>query len=208
MISKAQSSGFQREAPPQLTPKLTAMERTMLRWVVLDPGDKVLDANTQDGLLLEYLYRNMECEICGVSTSMEHVKQSRSRLQHADIIYARAEDIPWRESSFDAVLLRKGRGMSDHWPILLEEILRVLKPGGQFLLGTVYCPSPLRQVAGLFASEGEDSIFGWTQSKTDMVDSMQRAGFQQVTWQRANIASGVLIGWKPLSAEVEAEPKA
>ena len=201
MISKVQSKEIHRETAPLARTKLSAVERGMLRWVVLDPGDKVLDANTKDGLMLEYLYRNMECEVCGISSSMERVKQSRSLLQQADIVFASAEDIPWREGSFDAVMMRKERNFDESRLKTLKEILRVLKPGGQFLLGTPYCPTPLRQVVGFFAGDADDHAPPWTQGKSEILRLMKKAGFQQVSWQQSELVSGVAIGWKEVAGQ-------
>ena len=198
MISKVQSKEFRREAVLAPRPKLDSVERGMLRWVMLDPGDRVLDANARDGLMLEYLYRNMECEICGLSGNMEQVKESRSRLQNADVMYADAQDIPWREDSFDAVMLRKERGGKDRLHRILEEILRVLKPGGQFLLGTAYCPPPLRRFAGIFAQEEEEQTPAWMHGKKETLQLMRVAGFQELSWQQGDLVSAVAIGWKPL----------
>ena len=199
MISKVQSKEHHHEAALSVSAKLSPVERGMIRWAVLDPGDKVLDANTKDGLMLEYLYRNMECEVCGISTSMERVKKSRSLLRQADIVFASAEDIPWREGSFDAVMLRKERNFDEARMKALKEILRVLKPGGQFLLGTPYCPTPLRQVAGFFAGEGEENAPPWTQGKAEILELMKKAGFQQVSWQQSDLLSGVAVGWKQMA---------
>ena len=203
MITKVQSKELHRDRAPSARAKLSAVERSMLRWAVLDPGDKVLDANTRDGLMLEYLYRNMECEICGISASMERVKQSRGLLRQADIVFASAEDIPWREGSFDAVLMRKERNMDETRPKMLREVLRGLKPGGQFLLGTPYCPPPFRQVAGFFAGDGGDHAPPWTQGKTEILRLMKKAGFQQVSWQQSELASGVAIGWKEVAPQAQ-----
>ncbi|NLV57373.1 MAG: methyltransferase domain-containing protein [Clostridiales bacterium] len=201
MISKVQSKEYHHEAALSANVKLSPVERGMVRWAVLDPGDKVLDANTNDGLMLQYLYRNMECEVCGISTSMERVRRSRSLLGQADIIFANAEDIPWREDSFDVVMMRKERNFDETRLKMLMEILRVLKPGGQFLLGTPYCPAPIRQMIGLFAGDGEDQAPPWSQGKSEIMGWMKKAGFQQVSWQQADLLSGVAIGWKRMTEQ-------
>ncbi len=205
MISEVESKELHHEASLVIRTKtkLSSMERGMLRWVVLDPADKVLDVNTKDGLLLEYLYRNMECEICGISSDMEQVKQIRSRLQHADIVYAHAQDIPWREGSFDAVFLRKEQGNSDPYRPVLVEALRVLKPGGQFLMGAACFPALLRQLAGVFSGEGDEAAPPWMQSRGEVLDLLTKAGFQQISWQQVDLGTGVAIGWKAMEEKAE-----
>ena len=78
----------------------------MLKWAVVDPGDRLLDANIGSGMMAEYLRRNMQCEVCGVSDNMESVRAARSRLQNSDIVYAVPGDIPWHEEVFDTVLMK------------------------------------------------------------------------------------------------------
>ncbi len=204
MITKAQGHKLTHEAIIAVRPKLSAMERGMLTWVVLDPGDKVLDVNSKDGLMLEYLARHMECEICGVSSNMEHVKQVRTRLQNADIMYSGSEDIPWRENTFDAVFMRKAKQEEPVWEKIFQEALRVLKPGGQFLLGVTCYPAPFRQLASLLAPEQREVESAAFQSKQDWLKAVQSAGFQQGTWQQTDITGGLIIGWKPMVAEKDA----
>ena len=119
-------------------------------------GDKVLDAYVGNGLMLEYLQRNMECEVCGVSDDMQCVRTSRSRLRNADIVYASREDIPWKEDTFDSVYLKIVT--SSPTEAALEEILRVLKPGGQLLIGFRTIPAPFRQVASLLRADADDEL--------------------------------------------------
>ncbi len=198
MISKVQSKELHSEAVMTARPKLTTLERGMLTWVVLDPGDRVLDVNTRDGLMLEYLQRNMECDVCGMASTMEQVKRSRSRLQNADIVYGQAEDIPWRENSFDAVLVRKNGQEKDAWNRVLKEVSRVLKPGGQLLIGATCYPAPIRQIANLLLSDHDAEIRQPYESKSEVIQTLQDAGYAQVTWQQADLVSGIAIGWKLL----------
>ena len=63
MITKAQSKRYAPQPSLDKKPKLSAMERGMLRWSTAERGDKVLDVHVGTGLMLEYLNRNMECEL-------------------------------------------------------------------------------------------------------------------------------------------------
>ena len=201
MISKAQDYQIQNGSAVAVRPKLTALERGMITWAVLDPGDKVLDMNPCDGLMLEYLARYMECEVCGISNHMESVKQTRTRLQNADILYAQMEDIPWRENSFDIVFLRRMNQEESDWDAAIKETLRVLKPGGQFLLGATCYPAPLRPVVNLFSTENSRLPRPLFQSKTEWIQFLTEAGYEQVTWEQVSLSSGVAIGWKPFTLE-------
>ena len=204
MITKAQGYKIEKEASLAARSKLSVMERGMLTWAMLDSGDKILDMNLRDGLMLEYLARNMECEICGISNDMEGVKYARARLQNADILYASPEDIPWREDSFHAVFLYGWKMDEDEWEKVLKETFRVMRPGGQLLLGAAHYPAPFRQVAHLFSREGTEMVDRPSQ-KGNWMKALKAVGYDQVTWQQLGFGNGIAIGWKPLKLDCEKE---
>lgn len=96
MITKVQGKTVSGELSVKACPRLNGLEKAMLKWAVVDPEDRVLDASVGRGLMAEYLRRNMQCEVCGVSSDMEDVRAARARLQSCDIVYAPVGDIPWR----------------------------------------------------------------------------------------------------------------
>ena len=134
MITKVQGKTVSGELSVKACPRLNGLEKAMLKWAVVDPEDRVLDASVGRGLMAEYLRRNMQCEVCGVSSDMEEVRSARARLQSCDIVYAPVGDIPWREGAFDTVLMQ-WKGDADSLDRMLGEVLRVLKPGGALLSG-------------------------------------------------------------------------
>ena len=203
MITKAQEYRLQNEAAFAVHPKLSMLERSMLRWAIIDPGDKVLDVNPKNGSLLGYLARHMECDICGISGNMESVKQTRICLQNADVLYAHAEDIPWRDNSFHTVFLRKTKLDDFNWKQSLKEALRVLKPGGQLLVG-INEMAVLRRLATNIFGDGVEGDPYSLQGKAEWMKALTEAGYRDVTWQSTGFASSVAIAWKPLEKELEA----
>lgn len=195
MISKAQSKRYSPR--PALEPKLklSALERGILRWSVAERGDKVLDAYVVNGLMLEYLQRNMECEICGVSDDMEQVRISRSRLENADICYASREDIPWRANTFDSIYVNVAAAPLSE--ATLAEILRVLKPGGQLLMGFSTLPAVLRLFAGLFRPDVEEELTK-PGIRSQALKLIIAHGMSQITCQRIDFVNSVVIAWKPI----------
>jgi len=195
MITKAQSKRYAAQASLYRKPKLTALEKGLLRWSVAERGDKVLDVHIGNGLMLEYLNRNMECEICGISDDMECVRLSRSRLMNADIAYATREDIPWKENTFDSVYVKMVSAPVTEQA--LSEAMRVLKPGGQLLVGLKTLPTPFRQLAAWLRNEGNEELMR-PKTRDKMLKTMNRLGWKQITWQPTDLLHSVCIGWKPL----------
>ena len=154
MITKVQGKTVSGELSVKARPRLNALEKAMLKWAVVDPEDRVLDASVGRGLMAEYLRRNMQCEVCGVSADMEDVRAARARLQSCDIVYAPVGDIPWREDAFDTVLMQ-WRGNADSLDRMLSEALRVLKPGGQLVLGTACWPAAMNALRRWMAVSAE-----------------------------------------------------
>ncbi|MBQ7826235.1 MAG: class I SAM-dependent methyltransferase [Clostridia bacterium] len=191
MITKVQGKTLASEIAVSQEPKLTALERGMLRWAVVDPDDKLLDANVGAGMMAEYLRRNMQCEVCGVSDNMEHVRYARSRLQTCDIVYAPAGDIPWREDSFDTILMRVANEEPELLCRMFAEAHRVLKPGGQLILGAACYPAWLNAVIGLFSSEEKQPL-----RHSRLEEMLRQEKLESITWQRTGPGCGVMIAWK------------
>ena len=181
MITKAGSRTYEAIAYPSMRPRLSAMERGLLKWAVIDRDDRVLDVGLGNGLMVDYLRRNMECEVCGVSDNMELVRQTRSLVCSADLVYAAPGDIPWRDGAFHSVLMRSRRMEAEGFRMQMEEVKRVLKDGGQLVLG-IEC-LPRRQAE----------------------DTLAQLGFEHFSWERVSFDCGVLICWKHTRNEAHPE---
>lgn len=191
MITRVQGKTLAGEIAVRKEPRLTALERSMLRWAVVDPDDRLLDANVGSGMMAEYLRRNMQCEVCGVSDRMEQVRSARDRLQSCDIVYAPAGDIPWREDAFDTVLMKMDAEEPETIERMLAEAKRVLRPGGQLILGVMCWPAAMAAAASFLFSEDRRPI-----RMREVQQMLNKAAYEKVTWQRTGLRMGVMIGWK------------
>lgn len=194
MITKVQGKTLADGFVLPRTPRLSALERGMLKWAVIDPEDKVLDANIGSGMMAEYLRRNLLCELCGVSDKMEDVRAARARLQSCDIVYAAPGDIPWREDAFDTVLMKLGGDGLEALRRMLTEAKRVLKPGGQLVLGTMCFPASIQ------GRGGEERRYFRLKPMRELLAQL---GFEKMSWQRTGLATGVVIAWKAQKSQVE-----
>lgn len=188
MISKAQEGTLRGELKTEAHARLSALERGMIKWAVIEPQDKVLDASVGSGMIAEYLKRNLQCEVCGVSDDMENVKQARSRLQSCDIVYASAGDIPWREDSFDTVLIRMDATEPEDVHKRVKEFRRVLKEGGQLVMGVQNALARMLTPAANL----EASVF----DRHALEGVLSAQEFTGMTYQRIGLLGGVLIAWK------------
>lgn len=186
MLTKTQVLGALPIAPG-MGQRMNAQMRACAAWASLEEHDKILDMSCGEGALLANLSGRYRLTICGMCDTPEQARAVRERLEDADVISARLEDIPWRDNTFDAVLLptplRKEARRA------LEEALRVLRMGGQMVLA-----APLWHMRG----DGEPR-------RRELMRLMQETGFEEVSFRAAGF-SGVIVGWKrgrlPKSAAV------
>lgn len=175
-------------------PRMRPLEKAMLRHAVFDPADKVLDANVCSGQVAEYLLRNMDCQVCGVSDRMEEIRRTRARMYGGDFVYAAVGDIPWQENTFDTVLLHPAEGGQEALRAQLKESSRVLKPGGQLVLGLKSVPASLQRIGQLFWENlsDEEPLPGVPAAQ----EAMEACRFEHISHIRAGLNGHVLIGWK------------
>ena len=193
MISKAGSRTYERTQCPPRHPRLSPMERCLLKWAVIDRDDRVLDVGLGNGLMAEYLLRNMECEVCGVADDMELVRSTRGLVRSADLVYAAAGDIPWRDQAFHTVLLRPSRMDGSAMENQLREVHRVLKEGGQLVMGMRNLPAPLQSAMDAMSEAEEETE---SVSRRQMKAMLSGLGFEQMSWHPCGIFSGALVAWK------------
>lgn len=194
MISKAGSRTYERAHFPSRHPRLSTMERCLLKWAVIDRDDRVLDVGLGNGLMAEYLLRNMECEVCGVADDMELVRSTRGLVRSADLVYAAAGDIPWRDQAFHTVILRPCRMEGSAMENQLREVHRVLKEGGQLVMGMKNLPAFFRTFMDTAAEITEEAAESAT--RRQMMRRLSQLGFEQFSWHPCGIFSGALVAWK------------
>lgn len=118
---------------------------------------KVLDIGTGPGWLLLSLHKqNLHFELVGADISASMVERAKANIQQADLSgqihveIADAKSMPFADDSFDAVI---STGSVHHWKYPLtsiNEIYRILKPGGYAFLYDIVSDIPkavLKQIA-------------------------------------------------------------
>lgn len=194
MLTKAGNRTYEGIYAPEMRPRLNAMERGILKWAVIDRDDRVLDIGLGNGMMVDYLRRNMECEVCGVSDNMELVRSTRALVCSADLVYAPVGDIPWRDGAFQTVLMRLKRMDADMLRLQLEEVSRVMKDGGQLVVGIECLPRVIGTVKRLLGDSMSQEPEAISRKKAEAM--LAELGFEHFSWQRIALECGVLICWK------------
>ncbi len=162
--------------PAERPVHLRRAERAVAAWVTLEEHERVLDLSCGDGALLSVLAEKYHLRVCGICETTEQAHAVRGRLDEADVLSARPMDIPWRDDAFDAVFSTRSARQYEDFDRVLDEVRRVLRPGGQFIM-----------VAPLSWEESN--------SPRPLMRRLQQAGFDNVSW-RMHLLTGVCIAWK------------
>lgn len=173
-------------------PSMSRLEKAMLSHASFEAGGKVLDANAASGRIAEYLLNQTDCQVCGVSDRMEEIRQIRTRFSKGDFAYAAIGDIPWQDATFDTILLHAAEGAIFSLREQFKECSRVLRTGGQLILGLKTLP-PLLIKAGHMLEmpcADEDNIA----SGEEIQKAMEACGFVDIARHPVALSGCVLVG--------------
>ncbi len=174
MLTKTEAMGYELAGKGQ---HLTSAMKACASWAAVEEHDKVLDMACGNGALLNHMNSKMRLTLCGMCDSADQARAVSEQLGGADVIAARMEDIPWRDDTFDVILLSASlRGEARR---VLSEVNRALRPGGQFVMASSvfsrYCV-------------GETN-------RREIMRLMQEAGFREVSFRITGLC-GAIVGWK------------
>lgn len=99
-----------------------------------NPDAKILDIGMGDGWTCNYMKNKFGCNVSGLTLSQQEADLANQRYPGIPYIVADVHDMPFDDNSFDVLL---SRDSFEHFlsPFLaLEEMWRILKPGGLLML--------------------------------------------------------------------------
>mgnify|MGYP005964497905 CR=1 FL=1 len=184
------------------------------------PGTKVLDIASGTGdLAMAFAKRAGEGNVVATDINHEMLALGKKRLEnqgyHCHAVEADAENLPFPESTFDIVTVSFGIRNMTHKDRALQEMFRVLKPGGRLLvlefskcdrwfkpIYDFYSFKFMPWVGGVVARDAHsyqylaESIRMHPDQKT-FAQMMKEVGFSEVHWK--NLTFGICalhIGYK------------
>ncbi|MGZ4389068.1 MAG: class I SAM-dependent methyltransferase [Gaiellaceae bacterium] len=134
--------------------------RAILDALALGPGDNLLEIGCGGGLLLRDALAT-GARATGLDHSEEMIELARGRAPAADVVLARAEELPFEDGTFTAVAMSIVFFFLDDPVPVLRECRRVLRPGGHVavyttapeLRGTPAAPEPLASRGHFYSDE-------------------------------------------------------
>ena len=141
------------------------------------PDAKVLDVCCGSGVVGNS-FRGKVGHITGLDLTPEMVKLSRTRLD--EVVQGDVYDIPFPEASFDLVCNREVLHLLPSPERPVSEVFRVLKPGGQFIVGQ-WVPFSEVDAAWMFRIvKKKQPLFFNNLMEADVVGLLEGAGFERI----------------------------
>lgn len=151
------------------------------------PFGSILDLGCGTGMALKLLLEKRSgIKAYGLDLSENMLKVAESRLgSKAELTKGDAENMPYKDGSFDTVLCIES---FHHYPEPLKassEIMRVLKPGGTFVLCDSTMKSPVRQIVNFFirfSHDGDVKIY----AENEIRSMFEETGFKNIQWHKTS----------------------
>lgn len=154
--------------------------RLALEGLEIQPETQVLDLCCGSGQATEILVERSH-HVTGLDASPFSIKRAQRNVPQAQYVEAFAEAMPFPDHQFDLVHTSAAlhEMQPDQLRKILQEVYRVLQPGGTFCLVDFHAPSNPLFLPGvylfLYLFETETA---WTLLKTDLVEVLRAIGFQ------------------------------
>jgi SAM-dependent methyltransferase len=152
----------------------------------LRPGDELLEVACGSGVFLAH-HAAQTGYVAGLDLSNVQIDLARRRLAErmasgtADIVKGDAAELPWEDERFSAVTCMGSMEAFPDPPLVLTEMVRVLRPGGRAVLAV-----GARVPEGTETHKVMDSIWVW--SEADARRMVEEAGFMDVSVTYADIS--------------------
>lgn len=105
-------------------------------------GGRILDVATEGGWFINKLkdaFKDID-EVIGIDITDQDFDEARERLKDEPVSFVVMDgaNLEFADESFDTVAMAAGMHHLDDIPAVLSEMMRVLKPGGTFVLREMY----------------------------------------------------------------------
>ena len=108
-----------------------ALAAALIRFAHVEPGMRALDVGCGPGALATALAERLgPANVSAADPSEPFAAACRARVPGADVVVARAEELPFADGAFDVALAQLVVNFMDDAPAGVREMARVTRPGG------------------------------------------------------------------------------
>lgn len=104
----------------------------------ISENDPVLDLGCGRGATVNFLYEYHHIKAAGIDPSEKLISEAKYKYTYAGFIQGRGENLPFQNKSFYAVFAECTLSLMEDLDIVIDEVHRVLKNGGWFIITDVY----------------------------------------------------------------------
>lgn len=159
--------------------------------------ETILDLGCGTGSVLSLLLeQKSSVHAFGLDLSDEMLAVAKQKLgEEVELMQGDAERLPYEDNSFEVVICIES---FHHYPNpskALDEVYRVLKPKGKFLLCDTWIFTPIRQVMNAFikfSNDGDVRIY----SEHEIKEMFTESSFMNINWNKASKYTYICIGEK------------
>ena len=160
------------------------------------PFQRALDLGCGTGEMMKMLLQvDDQRELYGIDLSEKMLSVAESKLSgKVRLVLGDSEHLPFADNFFDVVYCNDS---FHHYPApekVIQEVKRVLKPGGTFLIGDCWQPWVGRAIMNFYmrhSREGDVKIY----SKEEMISLLSKC-FHDISWEQAGHTACVSMGIK------------
>jgi ubiquinone/menaquinone biosynthesis C-methylase UbiE len=150
----------------------------------------VLDLGTGTGVLLQFLLQK-RFEVIGIDFSKDMIEKTKEKIgkKQGTLVLGDIENLPFQKETFDIVTAMTTLEFVKNVKKLLQEIRRVLKSGGQFILGVLTSLSSWsfdRKIRGIVSKD----IFSYAKfyNSFELIKLLRSAKFSKIDIKSAVVA--------------------
>lgn len=161
------------------------MYAELLERVKQTPGKKILDLGCGNGNVLVSLQQYKDRELYGLDISEKMIQEAKRRLpDQVQLMVGDSEHLPYEDNSFDIIICNASFHHYTNPEKVMQEIRRVLRNGGNFILGDPTAPfewyRKCMNMAFQWTNSGDCHIYG----KKDITALLEKFGFEVSDWKK------------------------
>jgi ubiquinone/menaquinone biosynthesis C-methylase UbiE len=153
-------------------------------------GDSVLDVGCGNGSLIAAISKKAVVSAFGIDISPKMIEECQKRYPDINFKISSGELIPFEDSTFDCVVMCCVLHHLHTPETFFTEAKRILKPGGNLIVGDPWMPIIARQVTNFIVAPllkaGDNKIFTHKRFKSFFTDNgftiktIYKKGFKQI----------------------------